>query len=154
MNCRAAQSKLSAYLDGELGGSDMLELRAHLRECEECGREEVELRGVKQLLHRLPDCEPRPGFENRLADYVFSQPSAERLSFWKRSHLTWASAAVAATLFIGILGILQSDLGGQQARESKEPRLTFDISSDQVFATGPDSLSGGSLLISAGYESP
>ena len=36
MNCRCAQNLLSAYVDGELAGVEMLRLREHLGVCPAC----------------------------------------------------------------------------------------------------------------------
>ena len=59
MNCRQTRDLLSAYLDQELTGQQMLDLHAHLSACASCARECRDLREVRRLLRglaqRLPD---------------------------------------------------------------------------------------------------
>jgi anti-sigma factor RsiW len=39
MNCQTCQSQLSAYLDAELTGEQMINVRRHLQECPTCAEE-------------------------------------------------------------------------------------------------------------------
>ena len=59
LNCRQTRELTSAYLDQELTGQQMLEIRAHLADCEDCAREWREICEVRRLLRslvpRLPD---------------------------------------------------------------------------------------------------
>ncbi len=66
MNCRTVQQKLSAYIDGELNGREMLFLRSHVLQCPSCAMEEEEIRRLKGILSGAPQVEPPPGFEERL----------------------------------------------------------------------------------------
>ncbi len=59
MNCRRTRSLLSAYIDREITGYEMLEMREHLGRCTECRSEHESLLTVKRLLSALPDKEPR-----------------------------------------------------------------------------------------------
>ena len=51
---------LSAYLDGELHGTRLLEMKLHLSACESCRNELKELRRVSDLLQAAPDPEFMP----------------------------------------------------------------------------------------------
>jgi anti-sigma factor RsiW len=51
---------LSAYLDGELHGTRLLEMKLHLSACETCRNELKELRLVSDLLQAAPDPEFMP----------------------------------------------------------------------------------------------
>jgi anti-sigma factor RsiW len=53
VNCRKIQSILSAYLDGELTGEEMIAIREHLSICQTCSDEHVSLQVVKKLLGSL-----------------------------------------------------------------------------------------------------
>lgn len=61
MNCHKVSSLTSAYIDGELTGVEMLEIRRHLDHCHACMLQYESLRYTKQLLARLTYVEPRPG---------------------------------------------------------------------------------------------
>ncbi len=62
MNCQISQNSLSAYLDRELPGDQMIAVRTHLEYCPECQTELATLRSVKSGLATLPMLEPREGF--------------------------------------------------------------------------------------------
>jgi len=59
MNCRRVISLLSAYIDGEISGMDMLAVRAHIGDCDSCREDYESLRATKQLLARMPTAAPR-----------------------------------------------------------------------------------------------
>ncbi|MCE5323992.1 zf-HC2 domain-containing protein [bacterium] len=59
MNCRRVVSLMSAYVDGELTGAEMLEIRRHLGDCTDCTEEYESIRLVKQMLFRLDAVKPR-----------------------------------------------------------------------------------------------
>jgi anti-sigma factor RsiW len=50
---------MSAYVDGELTGVEMLEIRRHLNECTECAEEYESTRFTKQMIFRLATVKPR-----------------------------------------------------------------------------------------------
>lgn len=105
MNCKNAQSMLSAYLDEELTGREMLELRAHLGECGDCSEELKCVEAVRRLLGGSPVPEPSADFEDRLVSSVLSatQPRSDqkKISFV-------ALTAIAAASMLGTLVLLNS----------------------------------------------
>ncbi|MGH3163007.1 MAG: anti-sigma factor family protein, partial [Streptosporangiaceae bacterium] len=50
--------RLSALVDGELGGAERDRAHAHLAACEQCRAEAAELRALKQKLRGLMDGAP------------------------------------------------------------------------------------------------
>lgn len=60
MNCGRVSNQLSAYLDQELSGMEMLQIRSHLSSCDRCRAEQESLRRMKLLLGRLRSIEPPP----------------------------------------------------------------------------------------------
>lgn len=60
MNCRRVVNLMSAYVDGELTGEEMLGIRRHLSECDECAQEHESIRMTKMVLVRLRTAAPRP----------------------------------------------------------------------------------------------
>ena len=62
MNCRRTSTLLSAYIDRELTGHEMLLIRDHLSSCRACGEEYESLRLLKQLLGALPQQEGDPAW--------------------------------------------------------------------------------------------
>ncbi len=58
MNCQKARNLISAYLDGELGGQEMLAIRHHLNGCAECSGEYESLLAVKRMFGKLSPKRP------------------------------------------------------------------------------------------------
>ena len=59
MNCRRVVNLMSAFVDGELTGTEMLAIRRHIGDCPECARERESLRMTKLALARLRTVAPR-----------------------------------------------------------------------------------------------
>jgi len=93
VNCRRVRSLLSAYIDYELTGHEMLALRDHLSHCRECRDEHYSLKTMKYLLSALPEKEPNPEWVVYLAESI-SRPTptlTQRLrTQWERS---WDAAS-------------------------------------------------------------
>jgi anti-sigma factor RsiW len=53
MNCQKVQNLISAYVDSELPGLEMLAIRHHLSECPECNGEYESLLSIKRALGSL-----------------------------------------------------------------------------------------------------
>lgn len=66
MNCRRINSLLSAYLDGELSGREMGDVRAHLDTCRSCQNEHETLWATKRMVASLALKVPREELENLL----------------------------------------------------------------------------------------
>jgi len=60
MNCGRVSNQLSAYLDRELTGAEMLSIRSHLGDCASCRAEYEALGRMKTMLGRLRTPEPGP----------------------------------------------------------------------------------------------
>jgi len=58
MNCQKVQSLISAYLDGELGGQEMLAIRHHLVGCRDCSDEYESLLAIKRTFGRMSPKRP------------------------------------------------------------------------------------------------
>jgi hypothetical protein len=67
MNCRRVTSLLSAYIDGELTGVEMLEIRRHLSDCADCEEEHAAILFTKQALSRLGSIVPKEDFVAKLS---------------------------------------------------------------------------------------
>jgi anti-sigma factor RsiW len=59
MLCGRVTNLLSAYLDRELTGAEMLQVREHLARCAACCQEHERLAATKALLGRMAAAEPR-----------------------------------------------------------------------------------------------
>jgi hypothetical protein len=98
VNCRRTRSLLSAYIDAELTGFEMLQIRDHISRCEECSAEHKSLVSIKRLLSALPDKEPRQELIFHLQDLSPRRAQVGfAAGFRATSMLTLASAALMPT---------------------------------------------------------
>jgi len=107
MNCRQVSRLVSAYMDGELTGTEMLQIRRHLDGCRACTLQYESLRYTKHLVARLSYAEPRAGFAERICARLDSievpgyQRVWNRLAAYGHKHLTPLAAG-----FLALGGIL------------------------------------------------
>jgi len=151
VNCRGVQLKLSAYLDGELTGMEMLQLRSHLHDCRCCAAEVDEVRRLKSILNSLPEEEPDLEFQARLKDKVFSAQKQPAIT--TRASLTLISGfAFATALSMGLL-FLQRQHQPTQFDSSRVAQATsqpnYDLERDQAYQAGGDPFNDGSMVLTA-----
>jgi hypothetical protein len=111
LNCRQTQELISAYLDQELTGQQMLAMRAHLRLCPHCARECHETAEMRRLLRALPTFMPPGDSEQRLNARIASPEEP----IWTTLSSAWTSASrpanprgrrLAAALALSCVAIL------------------------------------------------
>ncbi len=102
MNCRRISSLISAYIDGELTGEEMLEIRRHLHDCGSCQEQYESLRDTKQAIAHLAYAEPRSGLAERISALLgeVQIPGYQRvlngIRVYTKSRLTPVAAGCAA----------------------------------------------------------
>lgn len=104
MNCHKVQSLMSAYVDSELSGLEMLAIRQHLSECVECSSEFESLFSVKKALGRLGAKVPVTNLADRICSRLdeVSVPQESPLVAALKNQLNlfparmrWAAAGVS-----------------------------------------------------------
>jgi len=128
MNCDGVRPLLSAYIDGELSGGELLRVQQHLRRCHWCAAEVDALRQTIALVTSLDEVEPPDTFHAELhqrllaADppLVAARKANRRLT--RRAALgRWAiPAAAAAALVIGVSGLNRLVLPGPAAQPPQQ----------------------------------
>jgi len=98
MNCKSVQNRLSAYLDRELGGDELLQIRAHISSCRECRNEVDGLRALKSLLGGVSCPEPPEGLSERLTASMMKMRIEEPRKSFRVSALMFASVAACSML--------------------------------------------------------
>jgi anti-sigma factor RsiW len=131
MNCKNAQSLLSAYIDEELTGREMLELRTHLAECAECSEELKCVEAVRRLLGGSPVPEPSADFEDRLVSSVLastgSRSDAKKISLFTLT-------GIAAASMLGTMLLLNSMKQEAPAVADQSSNLPYElIQQDRAF---------------------
>ncbi|HVT13961.1 MAG TPA: zf-HC2 domain-containing protein [Fimbriimonadaceae bacterium] len=146
MNCKNVQSQLSAYLDEELAGREMIEIREHLRDCRECEEELRCVQGVKRLLGGSAVPEPSQDFEDRLVSRVLaatdSAAESRKISFI-------ALTGIAAASMLATLILLNSMRGPNPQVADQKETMPYDfIQRDRSFDASTDPLSGSPVVYS------
>jgi hypothetical protein len=72
LNCQRTQSLLSAFLDGELTGEEMLLVRRHVFSCNDCHKEFVSLQVVKRLLGSLDSVDANDEWQSRVTAHAYA----------------------------------------------------------------------------------
>jgi len=88
LNCRKANSLLSAYIDGELPGVEQMQVRTHIRDCRCCSDEHESLLLTKRMLSGVSMQAPRVCLEERILNRIGEENGAG--SSWHNIHGWWS----------------------------------------------------------------
>lgn len=112
MNCRKVQSLISAFIDSELSGGEMLAIRSHFRDCPECRELLDSLTQVKKALGALrPKC-PASDLPSRICRHLdegmYAHTHAHSNLFFGLLgafpvHTRWTAAGLAVLAILLIL---------------------------------------------------
>lgn len=140
MTCNWTASRLSAYLDSELGGEEMLRVQEHLRLCPCCAQELEALRTIKSSLAQLAEGGPDADFEERLIAHVMSGAMEAR----RPARPRWPMLAAAGiAVAIGSYMVMRA---GDQPVPVRTPQL---VEADPSAVWAADPLSGQVPIVSA-----
>ena len=142
MSCSTVQSKLSAYLDGEMSGLEMQVIRSHVTHCSACDTELNKHKTVQMILRDLPTS-PEPSSE-------LPARITMRIASVKRSYVRTAlvcAVPVVALAFIAYPRTKPAIVSDRNLIISRQ------LAKDQIFDAGSDSPSGASLVHFASYQS-
>jgi len=150
MNCKSVQGRLSAYLDRELGGDELLQIRAHISMCRECRAEVDGLRALKSLLGGIQCPEPPDDLARRLTANVLRHRIEEPRHTLKFSALMFAgvtACSMLATLLALNYGLVHR--GGQPNVQANGMSSSAHQTSDGPF--GGDGFGSGNVLSAANF---
>lgn len=151
MNCRYVSQRLSAYLDRELSGQEMMEVRDHLRTCSACDRELRQLSEVRRLLRSQASttgATPPPGLESKIKSHVFAQaqPAPMVRPVWQ-----WVGTGAVALSILGLFWQIKHDASPEVIAE--EAIVVDDPFFDtEIYLQAPDSVTGMSPMMPAAYQ--
>lgn len=112
MNCARVSRLLSSYIDGELSGSEMLQVREHLDHCHCCSEEIEGLRMIKRFTSGMRPAAPSPHLEAAIlmsletVTIPVHSRLISRVRAWASQRFEPATFAVAgcAVLLMAVLG--------------------------------------------------
>lgn len=151
MNCKNVQQSLSAYLDQELPGSEMLRMRSHIHHCPMCQEELEVVRALKNLLASAPIVEPEEGFELRLKVRLAQEVVSEKRATLKLSTLACVSLAAAAMTFLVLPSVQPKVAAKPDIRPLVKSDAAWGIRADQAAFSGSDPLGGGRVILATDY---
>lgn len=135
MNCKLASTKLSAYIDRELGTDEMMQIRQHLASCSACASEAKALESLKFALNRTASVEVPEGLEERLFARLRMEPIgtdepavAPAAKPWR---LVGAMAVAASIGLFATLLVLRLNAGPSPSRP-KLDQFSARMSSDAL----------------------
>ncbi len=134
MECRKIQEYFSAYLDGELPGTQEELVSRHLEVCPRCRRE---YQAWQQLWDALA-AEPVHAPHDLAAQVLARLPG--------RSQPRWRNLALAASLLVGIF------LGGKLGLEMHQTILPDQLETAQLTWEGFEEAPANSLTMLASYD--
>ena len=140
MNCHRVGNLLSAYIDGELTGVEMIEIRRHLDGCPGCQNELDDLRAVKRLVGRLHIAQPVADLPGRIYAGLDNVQPYSWLRYWSaiwQSGFQRLSPAVAAVtcVFLGMLIFTARTI--DEGFEARHPQTYAPVVAASPFVTSP-----------------
>lgn len=151
MNCRYVESRLAAYIDGELEGFEMLQVRSHVLDCQACGKELEEMRLVKASLGNLPVRCAGKDLEQRLLAMIAEEDRKTVAVPGLQMKLGWGGVAVAAMAAVCAVVVFGLNRNGVEANPvqpmAAAPRDGFE--QDQIYFQSSNPLSAG---VTVSYE--
>lgn len=109
MNCRKVQNLISAYIDSELTGVEMLAIRDHVSHCANCDNEYKSLLKLKRSFGRMSSKQPSDDLAFKICSQLILEQEVKpknRFSFPKISLNLFAINFRYAAVGAGILSVL------------------------------------------------
>ncbi|MHB9038515.1 MAG: anti-sigma factor family protein [Armatimonadota bacterium] len=139
MNCRRVVNLMSAYVDGELTGVEMLEIRRHLNECTECAEEHESMRFTKQMVFRLASVKPREDLVTSILASldVIEVPRYQRILNSAGRFMHQKLSPVAAALAVsGVALVIMSAGGVDGVRTEPSQEMAMSQYGGRAFGVG------------------
>jgi anti-sigma factor RsiW len=140
MKCNRIQSRLSAFLDGELNEQDQKVVQQHLDGCTKCQAVFAQFQKVETLLHDGVQLKPDSFLLTRVKANVGENSLRAR---WIRVALqkTLVPIALVAGLLVGILmGVQLNSLSAPQhaaIEQRPEPTSTYSVIDPNIYEPMP-----------------
>ena len=147
MTCKQIDQLLSAFVDQELSGQQMLAVRDHVSRCPECAAELESFRSLRSALSAMHPAEPRPGLEDKLREAVFSRhqpgPWVRRL----RPAHGWAAFSLGLLATVWALTAMNTPV-----KEVMQDDVdAFQAVADSTYVVGSDPFGSHVAVHPAGY---
>ena len=150
MNCQHVRALLSAYLDSELTGYEMLNIRDHLTHCNSCDEERNSIECVRSMVRSLPQREPRSEWLVALQQEAFyaSLPLGTRLlaKFVQDPvALSLHRRRIASAAMLSVIGVFMAAATFENVPVHRQPNVgNLELATGQPRIEMPEYM-GGSI---------
>lgn len=137
MNCQKAQNLISAYVDGELGGQEMLAIRHHLSGCPECSGEYESLLAVKRMFGKLSPKRPAGDLAAMICsrlDEVHVPFHARVIAAARNQFRAFPAGMRVGAAGIAVIAMLLMVRGGDVSLQSSLASIPISSTTLQAFA--------------------
>lgn len=139
MNCRKVQNLISAYIDSELTGIEMLAIRDHVNHCGSCDQEYKSLLRLKRSFGRMSTKQPSEDLALKICSILTHEPEAKQKRTFTFPHINlsiitvnFRYAAVGACILSMLLLLSAGAINNSDRRSSEyHMELSSLISDDQ-----------------------
>lgn len=147
MDCSKFEELCSAYLDGALPENELLDLLAHLEECERCAAYLDALKTIRKGLDALP-CEMPEELHEKIMEKVVAEAASTTVQYRQPKHhipvFTMVAAAAAAVVLVvsGTVGDLVNMTGSISAEPAGAALAGAPAPQSAMFAEPPAAAQG------------
>lgn len=142
MSCNSVQSKLSAYVDGEMSAVEMQSIKSHVANCNECMEAMVQYRAVRATLRDLPGTpDPSEGLPDRIL---------RNISASKRVNYRLAFMLAVPALAVAVVMIARTP---RAQTPNRDVAVRQELARDQFIDASSDPMSGATVGRFASFES-
>jgi anti-sigma factor (TIGR02949 family) len=113
MHCNEIETRLDAYIDGEMPAEEITALEIHLNECSACRRELKARRKLRRLFSGQPRVTAPPGLLERIVaaageegDRTEHLAGSPDLRWWRRARWPLVFVGAASLVFVLVLLVL------------------------------------------------
>ncbi len=115
MTCEPWETKIDAYVDGELSGQEQRAFREHLASCAACSQEALGRMELKRAVHGVgKSYQPSAGFRARMARQITAKPSGLEGWAWARDWRPHLAAVAVVLVAFGISMLHVREMERQQ----------------------------------------
>ena len=139
MNCNSINVKLSAYADGELTGTEMMEVRQHLSRCRACSQEYQLVCELKSMISAMSIPPPREHLEDRLLSAIAQADAQKSRIPWRPIAMFAGLATASAAATFAIIALSPKPPRGQDPEATP---FALEIQRDQIYSVGIDPMAG------------
>ncbi|MDB5054757.1 MAG: rsiW [Bacilli bacterium] len=144
MNCKEALPSMHEYMDGDLSGTPLIELKKHMLFCPDCNHRFKQMQNAEALVRSLPHVAPAADLSERI---MMSLPKSKKRNSW----MEWVKrhpAVSVASMFLFVMLCASVSLWNQD-QEMVVKGADLDqvvIKGDMVYVPAGSTINGNLMV--------